>query len=179
MTAFNRQLSVATQPPAEVQAQGGGEVFAWFRKQPRAWEVVKDSDLSERPAPGKMLAEGWTPVYTAPPSAPETEENVAADSYHHLTELLEPYVAREGSNPNGPFPASVAESFQMLLEHWKATQAPSAPVGVEADILRIVNTAIDVCNDRDRPAMAEDLEAVRLYVEQAAAALANVTGDSE
>lgn len=49
---------------------------------------------------------------------------------------------------------------------------PSAPVGVAADILRIVDTAIDVCNDRDRPAMAEDLEAVRLYVEQASAALA-------
>ena len=49
---------------------------------------------------------------------------------------------------------------------------PSAPVGVAADILRIVDTAIDVCNDRDRPAMAEDLEAVRLYVEQASAPLA-------
>lgn len=70
---------------------------------------------------------------TAPPSAPETEENVAADSYHYLTELLEPYVAREGSNPNGPFPASVVESFQMLLEHWEATQAPSAPAPVAGD----------------------------------------------
>lgn len=53
------------------------------------------------------------------------------------------------------------------------TAPPSAPVGVPADILRIVDTAIDVCNDRDRPAMAEDLEAVRLYVEQASAALAH------
>lgn len=35
-----------------------------------------------------------------------------------------------------------------------------------ADVLRIVNTAIDVCNDASRPAMAEDLESVRLYVEQ-------------
>ena len=52
------------------------------------------------------------------------------------------------------------------------TAPPSAPVGVPADILRIVDTAIDVCSDRDRPAMAEDLEAVRLYVEQASAALA-------
>lgn len=54
----------------------------------------------------------------------------------------------------------------------RATTPPSAPVGVAADILRIVDTAIDVCNDRDRPAMAEDLEAVRLYVEQASAPLA-------
>lgn len=45
------------------------------------------------------------------------------------------------------------------------------PAGEAADVVRIVNTAIDVCNDRDRPAMAESLEAVRFYVEHAAAAL--------
>lgn len=46
---------------------------------------------------------------------------------------------------------------------------PAAQVQQEArDMLRIVDTAIIVCNERDRPAMAESLEAVRHYIERAA-----------
>lgn len=57
-------------------------------------------------------------------------ENVAADTYWSLADLIEPYVAREGINPDGGLPASVYESVQVLLEHWIATQ--TSPGGQDA-----------------------------------------------
>ncbi|WP_313217467.1 hypothetical protein [Stenotrophomonas sp.] len=61
----------------------------------------------------------------------ETEENVAADTYWTVAEMIEPYVRREGLNPDGALPASVHDSVAILLEHWVKTRQPveQVPVG--------------------------------------------------
>ncbi|WP_414490759.1 hypothetical protein [Stenotrophomonas maltophilia] len=57
-------------------------------------------------------------------------ENVAADTYWSLADMIEPHVCREGSNPDGDLPASVYESVHFLLEHWIDTRsAQPSPVG--------------------------------------------------
>lgn len=54
----------------------------------------------------------------------ESEENVAADTYWTLAEMIEPHVQREGINPDGVLPASVHDSVAILLEHWLRTRQP-------------------------------------------------------
>lgn len=54
----------------------------------------------------------------------ESEENVAADTYWTLAEMIEPHVQREGINPDGALPASVHDSVAILLEHWLRTRQP-------------------------------------------------------
>lgn len=59
----------------------------------------------------------------------ESEENVAADTYWTLAEMIEPHVQREGINPDGALPASVHDSVAILLEHWlRARQPVGEPV---------------------------------------------------
>lgn len=72
----------------------------------------------------------------------EPEENVAADTYWTVAEMIEPYVRREGLNPDGTLPASVHDSVAILLEHWVKTRQPVAQVPVcfippkDAELLR-------------------------------------------
>ncbi len=54
----------------------------------------------------------------------ESEENVAADTYWTLAEMIEPHVQREGINPDGALPASVHDSVAILLKHWLRTRQP-------------------------------------------------------
>lgn len=54
----------------------------------------------------------------------ESEENVAADTYWTLAEMIEPHVQREGINPDGVLPAPVHDSVAILLKHWLRTRQP-------------------------------------------------------
>lgn len=56
-----------------------------------------------------------------------TETAFYEDVYGQLTEMLEPHVQREGTNPNGTLPASVVESMSILLESWQARAAAPQP----------------------------------------------------
>ena len=54
----NEALNIAhgfDKGPLTPQARpDGGEVFAWFREQPREWDILKEGDLSKPAAPDKM-----------------------------------------------------------------------------------------------------------------------------
>ncbi|MBA0223233.1 hypothetical protein D7U74_16935 [Stenotrophomonas maltophilia] len=52
------------------------------------------------------------------------EESVEADVYCAIADMIEPYVQREGINPDGVLPASVHDSVAILLEHWVKTRQP-------------------------------------------------------
>ncbi|WP_414607129.1 hypothetical protein [Stenotrophomonas sp. FR010] len=63
----------------------------------------------------------------------ESEENVAADTYWTLAEMIEPHVQREGINPDGALPASVHDSVAILLEHWLRTRQPVGELHLPPD----------------------------------------------
>lgn len=63
----------------------------------------------------------------------ESEENVAADTYWTLAEMIEPHVQREGINPDGALPASVHDSVAILLEHWLRTRQPVGNYEVQTE----------------------------------------------
>lgn len=53
----------------------------------------------------------------------DTEEmTVEEDVYCSIADMIEPYVQREGINPDGPLPASVHDSVSILFEHWLKTR---------------------------------------------------------
>lgn len=58
-------------------------------------------------------------------------ESVEEDVYCAIADMIEPYVQREGINPDGALPASVHDSVSILLEHWIKTrqQVGQEPVG--------------------------------------------------
>lgn len=57
-------------------------------------------------------------------------ESVEEDVYCAIADMIEPYVQREGINPNGELPASVHDSVSILLDHWLKTRQPvGEPVG--------------------------------------------------
>lgn len=64
------------------------------------------------------------PVYLAARQPVEEEENVAADTYWTVAEMIEPHVQRDGINPDGALPASVHDSVSILLDHWLKTRQP-------------------------------------------------------
>ncbi len=51
--------------------------------------------------------------------------SVEEDVYCAIADMIEPYVQREGSNPNGELPASVHDSVAILLDHWAKTRQPA------------------------------------------------------
>ncbi|MGE8268002.1 MAG: hypothetical protein ACN6PT_03440 [Stenotrophomonas geniculata] len=58
----------------------------------------------------------------------ETEENVAADTYWTVAEMIEPHIQ------DGALPASVHDSVAILLDHWLKTRQPvGEPFGYCAD----------------------------------------------
>ncbi|WP_414613224.1 hypothetical protein [Stenotrophomonas pavanii] len=63
----------------------------------------------------------------------ESEENVAADTYWTLAEMIEPHVQRDGINPDGALPASVHDSVAILLAHWLRTRQPVDEVSVKKE----------------------------------------------
>lgn len=73
----------------------------------------------------------------------ESEENVAADTYWTLAEMIEPHVQREGINPDGALPASVHDSVAILLEHWLRTRQPvGEPVELSPEFTDTARAAI-------------------------------------
>ncbi len=51
-------------------------------------------------------------------------ESVEEDVYCAIADMIEPYVQREGINPEGVLPASVHDSVAILLDHWVKTRQP-------------------------------------------------------
>ncbi|MGV6483205.1 hypothetical protein ACTUVJ_000245 [Stenotrophomonas indicatrix] len=66
-------------------------------------------------------------LYAAPP-AQAVGESVEEDVYCAIADMIEPYVQREGINPNGELPASVHDSVSILLDHWLKTRQPAQAV---------------------------------------------------
>lgn len=56
----------------------------------------------------------------------ENQLGVYEDIYEQIVEMIEPQVQREGINPDGEFPASVVGTVELLLEHYRKSQATSA-----------------------------------------------------
>lgn len=56
------------------------------------------------------------------------EQSVEEDVYCAIADMIEPYVQREGINPNGALPASVHDSVAILLDHWLKTRQPAQAV---------------------------------------------------
>ncbi|PZS58644.1 hypothetical protein A7X64_15325 [Stenotrophomonas maltophilia] len=113
-TALSAQLSPGGQGEVCVPlpTPGNGE---WSD----GWNACRDAMLRGE---GEALA-ARQPV--------ESEENVAADTYWTLAEMIEPHVQREGVNPDGALPASVHDSVAILLEHWlRARQPVGEPVAI-------------------------------------------------
>ena len=52
------------------------------------------------------------------------EQSVEEDVYCAIADMIEPYVQREGINPDGALPASVHDSVSILLDHWIKTRQP-------------------------------------------------------
>lgn len=66
------------------------------------------------------------------------EQSVEEDVYCAIADMIEPYVQREGINPNGALPASVHDSVAILLDHWLKTRQPAQAVdlGMQQDAAR-------------------------------------------
>lgn len=84
---------------------------AWVPRQ--EWEALKSA--IEAALPHVQQAEG-------------EEVSVAEDVYSSIADMIEPYVKREGSNPEGPLPASVHDSVQIIFDHWLETRAQDGAV---------------------------------------------------
>lgn len=80
-------------------------------------------------------------------------ENVAADTYWALADMIEPHVAREGINPDGLLPASVYESVQILLEHWIATHTAQGGQGEARALIQ----RYDAAGAKFRESLMDDL----------------------
>jgi hypothetical protein len=53
------------------------------------------------------------------------------DVYEQLTERLEPHVNRNPHDDRRTFPASVVDSFNMLMDHWESTGMPEIVTPVD------------------------------------------------
>lgn len=60
------------------------------------------------------------------------EVSVEEDVYCSIADMIEPYVQREGTNPDGPLPASVHDSVKIIFDHWLKTRAPVGEVQGDA-----------------------------------------------
>jgi hypothetical protein len=60
------------------------------------------------------------------------EVSVEEDVYYSIADMIEPYMQREGSNPDGPLPASVYDSVQIVFDNWLKTRAQVGEVQGDA-----------------------------------------------
>ncbi|MCU1139248.1 Lar family restriction alleviation protein [Stenotrophomonas maltophilia] len=102
------------------QPSPGGQGDA--REQFSDWWADQSTAIGEM-LPYEIARLGWQAALAARQPV-ESEENVAADTYWTLAEMIEPHVQREGINPDGALPASVHDSVAILLEHWLRTRQP-------------------------------------------------------
>lgn len=94
----------------------------------------------------------------------ESEENVAADTYWTLAEMIEPHVQREGINPDGALPASVHDSVAILLEHWlRARQPVGEPVAYRSRYIERDGRRGIWMYHHEKPEYASDVELQTLY----------------
>ncbi len=112
------------QPRAALSAQpspgGQGDARSQF-------EEYRGGDF-ERDAQGyytnARTAQDWAMWQAALAARQPVEESVEADVYCAIADMIEPYVQREGVNPDGVLPASVHDSVAILLDHWVKTRQP-------------------------------------------------------
>ena len=89
--ALDTAIALAQQPPAEAQAQGGGEVVAWVSRNDAMftdagnWRCTNPLLYSSQESPSMI------PLYTAPPSAP-----VGVEAVFNLVRACESAVRRLG-----------------------------------------------------------------------------------
>lgn len=139
---------------AEAQAQGGGEVVQRLRG------VLEHGKMGDKCLIAPDLVTDAIASLSAQQSPAEAQP---------VAKLVNRKDADGGKTTTFIRPTSLGMDLPLGEYPLHLHPPPSAPVGVDAaDALRIVNTAIEVCNLRDRPAMAEDLETVRWYIEQTA-----------
>lgn len=81
--------------------------------------------------------------------------DIYEDIYGQLCELIEPYVQRNATNPNGKLPASVVEGFGVVFREWadhhqrQDVIEPPAPVAVVLNEVRSLLATANYSASRD------------------------------
>lgn len=104
----------------QVQPSPGGqgdalELLARFLKEPMH-DLDMDHEIS--------LSAARDAIAFALAARQPVEESVEEDVYCAIADMIEPYVLRDGINPEGVLPASVHDSVAILLDHWVKTRQP-------------------------------------------------------
>lgn len=110
------------------------------------------------------------------------EVSVEEDVYCSIAGMIEPYVQREGTNPDGPLPASVHDSVQIIFDHWLKTRAPVGEV--QGDGLAALSASWRSCAEKHDENAREadsigDMTATVQYLEAKSEALRQVAAELE
>lgn len=115
-------LSAAPQAQAAQQPDNVHELDAAMS----LLRVARKIDAS-KVSPAALRKQLLESVAIAEGAEGEGDEYIFADVYEHLSSMIAPYVHGGELDAIHPFPASVVDTFTMLLEHYLAA-TPAAPV---------------------------------------------------